>query len=266
MPSRTTSRGFRPRRRWRSLRQARGATESGTARVTDAELWLQDLLCGDEESLAGPRIQVRRRDLRAAPDHAGARVGAIMSSMRTSYMLGGGGRLCAQSMLEDTAGVDGLLAEQSGRGRFPRVRTVSRTYQPGDEAQINRLYRSLTGRDRTLEEFAWEWLDTWAGQGSMNLVRPRPRGRSYQQLANAASPRAAQRLGRPLMGKTEELGATLTHRVRAQYPLHDGSALEREKERGCSSPPRARCPARRRRSAATRLRRVRRLGQLTRSG
>ena len=73
-------------------------------------------------------------------------------------------------MLEDTARGDGLLDEQSGRGRSPRVRTVSRTYQPGDEAQINRLYLSLTGRDRTPDEFAWEWLDTWAGQGSMNLV------------------------------------------------------------------------------------------------
>ena len=50
------------------------------------------------------------------------------------------------------------------------MNTISRPYQPGDEVQINRLYRPIAGRDRSVAEFAWEWLDTWAGRGSMNLV------------------------------------------------------------------------------------------------
>jgi hypothetical protein len=148
-------------------------------------------------------------------------------------MLGEGGWLCAQSMREDTAGVDGLLDGQSGRGRFPRVRTVSRTYQPGDEAQINRLYKSLTGRDRTLEEFAWEWLDTWAGQGSMNLVFDLDREEGDQLVAQySLIPTPLSVWGRPaLAGKTENCMSHPDHRGTGLYSAHERECFEREKER-----------------------------------
>ncbi len=143
------------------------------------------------------------------------------------------GRLCAQAMLEDTARGDGLLDEQSGRGRSPRVRTLSRAYQPGDEAQINRLYLSLTGRDRTPEEFAWEWLDTWAGQGSMNLVFDLDREEGDQLVAQySLIPTPLSVWGRPVLaGKTENCMSHPDHRGTGLYSAHERECFEREKER-----------------------------------
>ena len=149
-------------------------------------------------------------------------------------MLGeGDGRLCAQAMLGDTARVDGLLDEQPERGRSPRVRTVSRGYQPGDEAQINRLYLSLTGRDRTPEEFAWEWLDTWAGQGSMNLVFDLDREEGDQLVAQySLIPTPLSVWGRPaLAGKTENCMSHPDHRGTGLYSAHERECFAREKER-----------------------------------
>ena len=206
----------------------------------DAELLeRQDLLVDEEVAFGlGPRIEVRHdEDLEEPPlDHAGARVGAILSSVHAPHLTRSGRparRLCARAMLEDTARGDGLLDEQSGRGRSPRVRTVSRTYQPGDEAQINRLYLSLTGRDRTPEEFAWEWLDTWAGQGSMNLVFDLDREEGDQLVAQySLIPTPLSVWGRPaLAGKTENCMSHPDHRGTGLYSAHERECFEREKER-----------------------------------
>ena len=36
---------------------------------------------------------------------------------------------------------------------------TSRKYKPGDETQINALYKLLTGRERDVIQYSWEWLD-----------------------------------------------------------------------------------------------------------
>jgi len=50
------------------------------------------------------------------------------------------------------------------------MKFITRKYQPGDEVQINRMYNVITGKNRTLSEYEWEWLKTWHGRGFMWLL------------------------------------------------------------------------------------------------
>jgi len=106
------------------------------------------------------------------------------------------------------------------------LHTVSRAYQPGDEVQINRLYRLITGRDRSAAEFAWEWLDTWAGQGSINLVFDLDREEGDQLIAQySLIPTPLSLWGRPMVaGKTENC---------MSHPDYRGTGLYSEHERRC---------------------------------
>jgi hypothetical protein len=112
------------------------------------------------------------------------------------------------------------------------VRTVSRGYQPGDEAQINRLYLSLTGRDRTPQDFAWEWLHTWAGQGTMNLLFDLDREEGDQLLAQySLIPTPLSVWGRPyLAGKTENCMSHPDCRGTGLYSAHERECFEKEKQ------------------------------------
>ena len=113
------------------------------------------------------------------------------------------------------------------------MHTVSRGYQPGDEAQINRLYLSLTGRDRTPSEFAWEWLDTWDGRGSMNLVFDLDRDEGDQLIAQySLIPTPLSVWGKPaLAGKTENCMSHPACRGTGLYFSHERECFEKEKER-----------------------------------
>lgn len=113
------------------------------------------------------------------------------------------------------------------------MRTVSRAYQPSDEVQINRLYLSLTGRDRTPEEFAWEWLDTWAGQGSMNLLFDLDREEGDQLVAQySLIPTPLSVWGRPMLaGKTENCMSHPDCRGTGLYSAHEREYFEKEKEK-----------------------------------
>jgi hypothetical protein len=113
------------------------------------------------------------------------------------------------------------------------VRTVSRSYEPGDEAQINRLYLSLTGRDRTPDEYAWEWLHTWNGQGSINLVFDLEREEGDQLIAQySLIPTPLSVWGRPaLAGKTENCMSHPVCRGTGLYSAHERECFEKEKER-----------------------------------
>lgn len=46
----------------------------------------------------------------------------------------------------------------------------TRQYCDGDAAALNALYRAVTGRERTLAEFEWQWLSAPAGPGEMWLI------------------------------------------------------------------------------------------------
>jgi hypothetical protein len=113
------------------------------------------------------------------------------------------------------------------------VRTVSRIYQPGDEVQINRLYLSLTGRDRTFEDFAWEWLDTWAGRGSMHLVFDLDREEGDQLLAQySLIPTPLSVFGTPMLaGKTENCMSHPDCRGTGLYSAHERECFAIEKQR-----------------------------------
>jgi hypothetical protein len=113
------------------------------------------------------------------------------------------------------------------------LNTVSRRYQPGDEVQINGLYRSLTGRDRSAAEFAWEWLDTWTGQGSMNLVFDLDREQDDQLIAQySLIPTPLSVWGRPTVaGKTENCMSHPDHRGTGLYVAHERECFEKEKKK-----------------------------------
>jgi hypothetical protein len=46
----------------------------------------------------------------------------------------------------------------------------SRTYEPGDEYGIVKLYNKITGRCRTNAQYRWEWLQTPHGAGSIWII------------------------------------------------------------------------------------------------
>jgi hypothetical protein len=51
-----------------------------------------------------------------------------------------------------------------------KMKLTDREYIDGDECQINKLYKLITDRDRSHAQYSWEWLDTWAGNGFINLL------------------------------------------------------------------------------------------------
>ena len=113
------------------------------------------------------------------------------------------------------------------------MQLISRPYQPGDEVQINRLYLSITGRDRSAADFAWEWLDTWAGQGSMNLVFDLDRDDGDQLVAQySLIPTPFSVWGRPVLaGKTENCMSHPDLRGSGLYFSHERECFEKEKEK-----------------------------------
>jgi hypothetical protein len=113
------------------------------------------------------------------------------------------------------------------------LNTVSRQYRPGDEVQINRLYRAITGRDRSAAEFAWEWLDTWAGRGSMNLVFDLDRDEGDQLIAQySLIPTPLSVWGRPMVaGKTENCMSHPDYRGTGLYSAHERACFEEEKKK-----------------------------------
>ncbi len=113
------------------------------------------------------------------------------------------------------------------------MRTVSRPYQPGDEVEINRLYLLVAGRDRSAAAFAWEWLDTWAGQGSMDLLFDLDREEGDQLIAQySLIPTPLSVRGRPMLaGKTENCMSHPDCRGTGVYSAHEREWFEKEKRR-----------------------------------
>ena len=113
------------------------------------------------------------------------------------------------------------------------MRTVSRRYQPGDEVHINGLYKLITGRDRGAAEFAWEWLDTWDGQGSMHLLFDLDREEGDQLIAQySLIPIPLSVWGRPTVaGKTENCMSHFEYRGSGAYFAHERQCFEEEKKR-----------------------------------
>lgn len=113
------------------------------------------------------------------------------------------------------------------------MRTVSRPYQPGDEVEINRLYLLIAGRERSAAAFAWEWLDTWAGQGSMDLLFDLDREEGDQLIAQyALIPTPLSVRGRPVLaGKHENTMLHPDYRGRGLFSAHAREWFEKERQR-----------------------------------
>jgi hypothetical protein len=123
--------------------------------------------------------------------------------------------------------------EQTPARQACPLNTISRPYRSGDEVEINRLYRSIAGRNRSAAEFAWEWLDTWAGQGSMNLVFDLDREEGDQLIAQySLIPTPLSVWGRPTVaGKTENCMSHPDHRSSGLYSAHERECFEKEKKK-----------------------------------
>jgi hypothetical protein len=138
-------------------------------------------------------------------------------------------------MVDDTPCDEGREApgEPTQARQVWPLRTVSRPYRPGDEVQINRLYRSITGRDRSVAEFAWEWLDTWAGQGGMYLVFALDREEGDQLIAQySLIPTPLSVWGSPAVaGKTENCMSHPDHRGSGLFSAHERESFEEAKQR-----------------------------------
>ena len=157
----------------------------------------------------------------------------LFTRERRPYRLAGH-HLCSHAMVDHTACDEGREApdEQVPTRQVRPLQTISRPYQPGDEVEINRLYRSITGRDRSAGEFAWEWLDTWAGQGSMNLVFDLDREEGDQLIAQySLIPTPLSVWGRSTVaGKTENCMSHPDHRGSGLYFSHERECFEKEKK------------------------------------
>jgi hypothetical protein len=113
------------------------------------------------------------------------------------------------------------------------VRIVSRPYELGDEVQINKLYLAIAGRDRSEAEFAWEWLHTWDGRGTMDLAFDLDREEGDQLVAQySLIPTPLSVWGRPVLaGKTENCMSHPALRGTGFYSRHEREWFEREKQR-----------------------------------
>lgn len=105
-------------------------------------------------------------------------------------------------------------------------------FEPGDEVAINRMYKSISGIDRSPEMYSWEWLDTWRGRATMYLLfdADQPAG---DQLVGQYSliPTPFSIFGENyLAAKTENCMSHPQYRSRRIYFPHEKESFEKAKE------------------------------------
>lgn len=112
------------------------------------------------------------------------------------------------------------------------LKIVKRRYQPGDEVNINKLYRLITNIDRTVEKHRWEWVDTWKGQGSMWLAFDDERTEGDRLIMQfSLIPTPFSFWGRPyLAGKTENCMCHPDYRGKGQYFQHEKESFEEARQ------------------------------------
>jgi len=110
---------------------------------------------------------------------------------------------------------------------------VQRPYKHGDEIFINKLYKLITDRDRNFIQYRWEWLATWAGQGSIWLAFDKDREKGDQLLMQySLIPTPLSVFGETyLAGKTENCMAHPDCRGTGIYFSHEQKYFEEAKKR-----------------------------------
>jgi len=108
----------------------------------------------------------------------------------------------------------------------------SRAFKSGDEVHINRLYHMVTGIMRSPGEYAWEWLKTWKGPGSIWFVFDDSRKADDQLIAQySLIPIPFSFWGKPyLAGKTENCMSHPDFRGKGLYFFHEKEYFEVAKE------------------------------------
>ncbi|MCF7824331.1 MAG: GNAT family N-acetyltransferase [Candidatus Marinimicrobia bacterium] len=105
---------------------------------------------------------------------------------------------------------------------------ITRKFQAGDDVHINRLYKLITGIDRTEQEYAWEWLETWDGMGSIWLVFDDSREPNDQLIAQySLIPTPFSFWGKKVKaGKTENCMSHPDFRGKGMYFHHERDCFE----------------------------------------
>lgn len=113
------------------------------------------------------------------------------------------------------------------------MKLKSRPYQPGDEVMVNKLYKLLTNRDRSFEEYKWEWLETWDGRGNMYYLFDEDRPKDDQLICQySLIPTPMSVFGKyVLAGKTENCMSHPDYRGKGIYIPHEKKYFEESKNR-----------------------------------
>lgn len=113
------------------------------------------------------------------------------------------------------------------------MKLLQRPYQPDDEVGINTLYKLITGRDRSDEQYRWEWMDTWSGQGSIWLAFDEDRALGDKLIMQySLIPTPFSVWGESyLAGKTENCMSHPDLRGKGLYFLHEQQYFEEAKKR-----------------------------------
>ena len=107
-----------------------------------------------------------------------------------------------------------------------------RPYISGDEIQINQLYTLITGNIRSDEDYRWEWLQTWKGQGSIWLIFEDDRPESDQLIGQySLMPTPLSFFGKSfLTGRTENCMSHPDFRGKGMYFYHEKKYFEEAKK------------------------------------
>lgn len=107
-----------------------------------------------------------------------------------------------------------------------------RSYEPGDEIQINKLYTRITGNSRSDDEYNWEWLKTWKGQGSIWLIFEDGRPKDDQLIGQySLMPTPLSFFGKSILtGRTENCMSHPDYRGKGMYFHHEKKYFEEAKK------------------------------------
>lgn len=113
------------------------------------------------------------------------------------------------------------------------MKLVQREYRPGDEFNINKLYKIVSGIDRSVQEYEWEWIKTWDGKGSIWLALDEDRNEEDRLIMQySLIPTPFSFWGKPyLAGKTENCMCHPDYRGQHIYFPHERKHFEEAKKR-----------------------------------
>lgn len=107
------------------------------------------------------------------------------------------------------------------------MRFSYRRYQDGDAPAINELYFQVTGRHRTVEQHAWQWLHSPAGESEMWLIEVESEdGRKTLIGHHGVMAEAFTYRGKPVrVGKTENTMVLPEYQEKLLYPRFEKTFL-----------------------------------------